>query len=89
MQLNIYGTSACHLCADAEALVYNPTILGMLKRHGIEIIRIDVADDPADVERYGSRIPLVSIDGRKTCLDWPFSLLDLRAFLENELGPER
>lgn len=85
MSLIIYGTTGCKLCADAEALVHNPVILGMLKRKGVGIVHRDISEDVREFEMLASRIPVVAIEGRTDTLDWPFSLLDLKSYLERTL----
>ncbi|MGH2350750.1 MAG: glutaredoxin family protein [Chloroflexota bacterium] len=56
----LYGSPECHLCAVAKA---------KLERVGrfvaFELEEVDVRSDPALLERYGSRIPVVTIDGRE------------------------
>jgi hypothetical protein len=69
--LVLYGTSGCHLCDQAEALL--KTAAGA---RALDWRYVDIALDDALVARYGSRIPvLLARDGRE--LGWPFSLLDI------------
>lgn len=69
--LTLYGTSACHLCDQAEALL----VQAASARH-LEWCYVDIALDDALVERYGLRIPvLLAENGHE--LGWPFSLLDI------------
>lgn len=57
-RLMLYTTLGCHLCTQLEAE------LARLGVDGIELERIEIADDAALVERYGVRIPvLVDADG--------------------------
>lgn len=64
---HLYGTSACHLCEQAEQ---------HLRTLGLTYSVHDIVDDAALYQRYQLRIPvLVDADGRE--LDGPFSLLDL------------
>jgi len=57
-RLTLYTTLGCHLCTQLEAE------LARLGVSGIELERIEIADDEALVERYGVRIPvLVDADG--------------------------
>lgn len=69
--LLLYGTTGCHLCDQAEALLQ--TAAGA---RALAWRYVDIALDDALVARYGTRIPvLCTPDGRE--LDWPFSLLDI------------
>lgn len=67
----LYGTTGCHLCDEAEALLKKAAAA-----RRIEWQYVDIALDDALVERYGTRIPVLqTVDGRE--LGWPFSLLDI------------
>lgn len=71
--LTLYGTQGCHLCDKAEALLRYAALA-----RAIEWRYVDIALDPALVEQYGTRIPvLTGTEGRE--LGWPFSLLDILA----------
>ena len=65
--LVLYGTSACHLCEVAEAMLAELHSQGLLP----PFREIDISDDDALFERYGERIPVLQdADGRE--LGWPF-----------------
>jgi len=67
----LYGTSACHLCEIAEAMV---------EGQGAAFDKVDISTSDRLFERYGVRIPVLQHpDGRE--LGWPFSEADLAAFL--------
>jgi len=69
--ITLYGTTACHLCDQAEALLAQAASARQLEWH-----YVDIALDEALVERYGLRIPVLRADdGREA--GWPFSLLDI------------
>ena len=73
--LILYGTSACHLCEVAEAL-----ILQRQKAGTLAYIKCDISESDELFARYGVRIPVLQrADGVE--LDWPFSALDLEVFL--------
>jgi hypothetical protein len=73
--LILYGTSACHLCEVAEAL-----ILQRPKADTLAYAKCDISESDELFARYGVRIPVLQrADGVE--LDWPFSALDLEAFL--------
>jgi len=69
--LTLYGTVGCHLCDQAEALLRQAAAA-----RRVEWRYVDIADDDALVERYGTRIPVL-INTRGLELGWPFSLLDI------------
>lgn len=52
----VYSRATCGLCREAEALVAR-------EARGAEVLHVDVDDDPALVERYGIRVPVVTVDG--------------------------
>ena len=67
----LYGTSACHLCEIAEA---------MLEGQGAVFDKVDISTSDDLFERYGVRIPVLRRpDGRE--LGWPFSEAELAEFL--------
>ena len=72
MKLVLYGTSYCHLCEQAEALLH---ALGVSAAH------IDIADDDDLLARYDTRIPVVRRLDNDTEIGWPFDQASLRDFL--------
>lgn len=71
-ELVLYGTSGCHLCEEAQAL--------LAALEGADWQEVDIAEDDSLLERYGVRIPvLVRADGAE--LGWPFDAVMLKAFL--------
>lgn len=52
----VYTRQGCHLCADAEAIVRR-----VARGHDVRLVDIDT--DPALVERYTVRVPVVTVDG--------------------------
>lgn len=72
----LYGTSACHLCEQAEDLLQQATREGL----GRDFIKVDISDSEDLMTRYGLRIPVLKRrDGAE--LGWPFSAPELAAFL--------
>ncbi|MCB1689331.1 MAG: glutaredoxin family protein [Halioglobus sp.] len=72
----LYGTSACHLCEQAEGMLV--TRLVAFADTGCE--QVDIAESDELFERYGLRIPVLQHpDGRE--LGWPFTDGQLQAFL--------
>ncbi|HEX2036742.1 MAG TPA: glutaredoxin family protein [Chloroflexota bacterium] len=55
----LYGSPSCHLCEVAK------TKLERVRRFvAFELQEVDVRSDPALLERYGTVIPVVAVDGR-------------------------
>ena len=69
--LILYGTSGCHLCEVAEALLRQAA-----GARTLEWRYVDIALDDVLVARYGTRIPVLLTAGGQE-LGWPFSLLDI------------
>jgi len=77
MDIELFSTSGCHLCEVAERL-----LLDVLPAFGdaISCYIVDIADDDALIECYGTRIPvLLAVSGQS--LNWPFDADQLRSFL--------
>ncbi|WP_269618379.1 glutaredoxin family protein [Zhongshania sp. BJYM1] len=76
-ELELYGTSACHLCEQAEALLAELLVTELTWR--IELI--DIADDDDMLERYAVKIPILkdAVDGRE--LTWPFDVHSVKNFV--------
>ncbi|MDD2701224.1 MAG: glutaredoxin family protein [Sideroxydans sp.] len=72
MKLVLYSTSHCHLCEQAEAL---------LAQLGVEAEHIDIVDDDALLERYGTCIPVVKRADNGSEIGWPFDIASLRSFI--------
>lgn len=73
-ELRLYGTSHCHLCEQAEAL---------LRQLGCDARHIDIVEDDALLERYGVRIPVLLRTDTGAELGWPFDAAAIRDFLGN------
>ncbi|TDG13755.1 glutaredoxin family protein [Seongchinamella unica] len=69
--LTLYGTSACHLCELAAAL---------LMAAGVAYEEVDISESDELFERYGVKIPVLRReDGQE--LNWPFDEEALVRFL--------
>lgn len=78
--LVLFTTAGCHLCDDAEAILrycrsYFPQVQWRM---------VDIAEDAALVERYGVRIPVISIADSEAELNWPFDPGQLMAFIKSQ-----
>ncbi|BCX89716.1 hypothetical protein MIN45_P2089 [Methylomarinovum tepidoasis] len=71
----LYGTAACHLCEQAEAL---------LKQAGCDFDKIDITADADLTARYGVRIPVLVDRMQDRELGWPFDLATVRNFIDAE-----
>ena len=71
--LNLYNTSHCHLCEQAELILkdLNLTLL----------TTIEIAEDGYLLELYGLRIPVLQRLDTKAELDWPFNSIEVISFL--------
>lgn len=74
-ECQLFGTLGCHLCEVAEALLM-PFV-----EHGLLVELIDIAEDPAHVERYGLLIPVLRRCDSGAELNWPFDAEQVVAFL--------
>jgi len=54
--VTVYTRQGCHLCEQAEAVVRR-----VARRHDIRVVDIDA--DPALVDRYTVRVPVIEVDG--------------------------
>ncbi|RLQ22931.1 glutaredoxin family protein [Seongchinamella sediminis] len=70
--LTLFGTSACHLCERAAAL---------LQAAGVDFEEVDISESDDLFARYGVTIPVLRrADGEE--LNWPFDEEALARFLE-------
>jgi glutaredoxin len=72
MDIKLYGTTFCHLCEEAEFV---------LRETGVEAAHIDIAEDDALLERYGTRIPVLQRMDTGAELGWPFDAAAVSRFL--------
>jgi hypothetical protein len=82
-ELELYSTSACHLCDVAEALL---TVVVPRARLPWECYAVDIADDDQLLETYGTRIPVLRRCDTGAELGWPFDAAQLLAFLDDGVG---
>lgn len=77
MRFTLFGTSACHLCELAEALLQAQPELD----RDFSYYKVDISESDTLFQRYGVRIPVLRDDGGGEELGWPFDGESLRAFL--------
>ena len=57
-ELRFYSKPDCCLCDAALE-----PVKGVAREAGLEIVKVNIADDPELLERLGQRIPVVELDG--------------------------
>ena len=72
--LNLYTTSACHLCEQAESLLQGLSL-------AITVQAVEIADSDGLVAQYGLRIPVLQRADTLAELNWPFTMADIQQFL--------
>jgi glutaredoxin len=60
--VEIYSKPDCHLCDEAKAV-----LLEMQRRYGFQLREINIAADETLLTEYGTRIPLVFVNGHLIC----------------------
>ena len=60
--VEIYSKPDCHLCDDAKA-----ALAKMQRRYGFQLREVNIAADPDLLAEYGTRLPLVWVDGHLAC----------------------
>jgi glutaredoxin len=73
----MYTRQGCHLCDDGWALLEQARA-----RHGFALEKIDVDTDPALAARYGTEVPVVTIDGKERFRGQVNAVLLARVFRE-------
>ncbi len=72
----LYGTSACHLCEEAEVIM---SII--LQNHDILCMKKDIVDDEYLLRQYALTIPVLKSVTTQTELNWPFTEDAVEAFI--------
>lgn len=75
-QFILYGTSACHLCDDAEQMINSFTNARYTKK--------DIVEHDALLERYGLLIPVFRCIETGSELNWPFNASTLENFINGQ-----
>ncbi|MDO9205154.1 glutaredoxin family protein [Methylotenera sp.] len=79
IQLQLYSTSHCHLCEEAENIL---EIIG--KQHDISWTTIEITEDANLYEKYSLIIPVVKRKNYNTELVWPFSINEIEKLIDLE-----
>ncbi len=77
MRITVIGKPDCHLCHDAQAVVAR--VCGDL---GLAWEELSILDDPALMDEFWEKIPVVQVDGR-TVDFWTVDEARLRALLSD------
>ncbi|OGV77579.1 MAG: glutaredoxin [Methylotenera sp. RIFCSPLOWO2_02_FULL_45_14] len=76
IKLNLYSTSHCHLCEQAESLL---DILS--KQYDISWVLIEITDDAELLENYSHIIPVIKRLNNNREIAWPFTIGDIERFI--------
>lgn len=79
VQLNLYSTSHCHLCEEAESLIVN-----LSEKYDIQWQVIEISENDELLECYGLKIPVVKHMGNHKEIYWPFSKMELEQFVASD-----
>jgi hypothetical protein len=77
VRITVIGKPDCHLCHDARAVVAR--VCGDL---GLSWEELSILDDPALMDEFWEKIPVVQVDGR-TVDFWTVDEARLRALLSD------
>jgi thiol-disulfide isomerase/thioredoxin len=80
INLSFYTTGGCHLCEEAKALLQQ-LLAKQPDKFQVEVVDIVASDEL--VERYGTRIPVVTKEGTQKDLGWPFDYVELQRFADD------
>ncbi len=72
-KLILLGTSACHLCEQAEDLLVQTKIAYQ---------KIDIAEQEQWQKRYAIKIPVLLSEQSEQELCWPFTIEDILALIK-------
>ncbi|MCS5558330.1 MAG: glutaredoxin family protein [Oceanospirillaceae bacterium] len=75
-QFELMGTSGCHLCDDAEAL-----LVQCVNFDTSDIILVDIVESDVLLARYATRIPVLYCTDSRQELNWPFDRQAVTQFL--------
>lgn len=72
----LYGTSGCHLCEEAEAVISS-----VIKNQDIIYMSKDIVEDDALLSQYALIIPVFKCITSQQELNWPFTEEAIEAFI--------
>ncbi|WP_444998035.1 glutaredoxin family protein [Aliikangiella sp. IMCC44359] len=79
--IQLFTTSGCHLCEQAEAMVNylienKPSISSRVR-----LVPVEISENTDLIDKYGVRIPVLSKETSE--LGWPFELEELEQWLNS------
>ncbi|MCK5728932.1 MAG: glutaredoxin family protein [Methylococcales bacterium] len=77
MRFILFGTSACHLCEQANDIL-SPVLIQFPK---IQLELVDIAEQVQWQERYAVKIPVLYDVNTQSELNWPFNETDITTFI--------
>ena len=78
-QFILYGTSACHLCEDAESLIQ-----AIQTDNEFIFNKVDIIEDNALMQKYALSIPVIKSINTGHELHWPFNENILNSFINSQ-----
>lgn len=78
ISLILYGTAGCHLCEQAEGVLHEAA---RLTHSPLPFEKVDIADNPELLERYGVRIPVLREAASSMEIGWPFDAARVISFV--------
>ncbi|MDP1766513.1 MAG: glutaredoxin family protein [Methylotenera sp.] len=75
--LNLYSTSHCHLCEQAESLLHT-----LANNGDILWTKVEISDDATLLKLYELKIPVLKRLDNNREINWPFSLGDIANFIK-------
>jgi hypothetical protein len=79
MKLILFGTSACHLCEQAEEIV----AIVLIKFPQYKLKLIDIAENIQWQDAYAIKIPVLYHANTQSELCWPFDEHNVITFINN------
>jgi len=77
MRLLLYGTDHCHLCDEAENLIYRA-----LEGRSYDLSKVDISESDALLEKFSLSIPVLALEQKdESTLNWPFCETDVILFV--------
>lgn len=79
INLNLYSTSHCHLCEQAESL-----LVTLSNQYDISWMLVEITDNAELLESYEIKIPVLKRLSDQSEIVWPFTIVDVEQFITAE-----
>jgi glutaredoxin len=76
VHLNLYSTTNCHLCEEAESLLNS-----LNNQYNFISTNIEIAEDITLLARYELKIPVLKRIDNNQEICWPFSIEEIKKLL--------